>query len=557
DEQARRREVETTNVYIRVYYNDKEITRTVPQPIDMERFTVVFKGIETCAVEETEADTVRQEDANVFGVRVREIPQSIKIEFYETGIFGNQFIGEAFVPIPDAGNTVRSRDREMKSFAFGGRSFFQKYTTSLAMRFTHKWIEGSIKMNVAWGVNDEGKSLGPPVKQLSFTPILKALLHIYINIDLHSFQDTSYRELSRYTDPLSVTGPSGLLNLRKLMDWIMDVKLDPNDPRNVDVLRLKKLVQMGGHEGLSFHEYWSERKYFRLDVPRKMKELAQGVGLDANLDSKRLTLMKKRFRKEGIVKGPIPFDDKDITDDLYEKVANPLEDDVIALALWKPKSAQDTKSIHDTNTNLGFLKRIRMHQLIQRARQGRAPRVQDFVREERVVEVEATESFLLSFFLPKRPLKPNRISRFARVTSQPEDGCKISVKVLQGFNVPVRKVDHMKMTDEQLPTVRSYVEVSFQGRKARTSVFEGSNPHWNETLSLDVKPPNNDFKPESILDSEVGMERIYFQLFDELLVDIIEDDRDREYEIHQRRERNWIGTFSMPFTALYEQTRVC
>ncbi|KAJ3377937.1 hypothetical protein HDU80_003046, partial [Chytriomyces hyalinus] len=194
--------------------------------------------------------------------------------------------------------------------------------------------------------------------------------------------------------------------------------------------------KMGGHEGLSFHEYWSERKYFRLDVPRKMKELAQGVGLDANLDSKRLTLMKKRFRKEGIVKGPIPFDDKDITDDLYEKVANPLEDDVIALALWKPKSAQDTKSIHDTNTNLGFLKRIRMHQLIQRARQGRAPRVQDFVREERVVEVEATESFLLSFFLPKRPLKPNRISRFARVTSQPEDGCKISVKVLQGFNVP-------------------------------------------------------------------------------------------------------------------------
>ncbi|KAJ3080242.1 Coiled-coil and C2 domain-containing protein 2A [Rhizoclosmatium hyalinum] len=58
------------------------------------------------------------------------------------------------------------------------------------------------------------------------------------------------------------------------------------------------------------------------------------------------------------------------------------------------------------------------------------------------------------------------------------------------------------------------------------------------------------------MDSEVGMERIYFNIFDELLIDIIDDDRVRDVEIHQRRERNWLGSFSMPFTALYEQTRI-
>ena len=104
--------------------------------------------------------------------------------------------------------------------------------------------------------------------------------------------------------------------------------------------------------------------------------------------------------------------------------------------------------------------------------------------------------------------------------------------------------------------MRPYVEISFQRRRCRTLISEGPNPQWNETLVLDVKPPNNDFRPESLLDSEVGMELIYFNIFDEFLVDLIADERDRENEIHQRRERNWIGSFSMPFTALYEQTRV-
>ncbi|KAJ3093964.1 Coiled-coil and C2 domain-containing protein 2A [Physocladia obscura] len=131
------------------------------------------------------------------------------------------------------------------------------------------------------------------------------------------------------------------------------------------------------------------------------------------------------------------------------------------------------------------------------------------------------------------------------------------VQILRGFNIPVRKNEHTSYEDrDNAPTVRSYVEVSFQEQKARTQIFEGPSPHWNETIFLEVKPPNNDFRPESLLDSEVGMERIYFHIFDETLIDIIEDDRNREVEIHQRRERNWLGSFSMPFTALYEQTKI-
>jgi coiled-coil and C2 domain-containing protein 2A len=104
--------------------------------------------------------------------------------------------------------------------------------------------------------------------------------------------------------------------------------------------------------------------------------------------------------------------------------------------------------------------------------------------------------------------------------------------------------------------VQPYVEVSFQRRKSRTSVSEGPNPQWNETLSLSLETPGNDFLPSSILESEVGMELIYVNLFDENIVNINQDDRNRDLEIHQRKERNWLGGFAIPFAALYEQIRV-
>jgi hypothetical protein len=45
-------------------------------------------------------------------------------------------------------------------------------------------------------------------------------------------------------------------------------------------------------------------------------------------------------------------------------------------------------------------------------------------------------------------------------------------------------------------------------------------------------------------------------LFDEIVVDLLEDDRMRETNIHQRLERNWLGSLQIPFSTLYFNTRV-
>lgn len=43
---------------------------------------------------------------------------------------------------------------------------------------------------------------------------------------------------------------------------------------------------------------------------------------------------------------------------------------------------------------------------------------------------------------------------------------------------------------------------------------------------------------------------IHFNLFDEVIVDILEDNRQRPTTIHHRIEKRWLGSFTLPFSTL-------
>jgi hypothetical protein len=76
-------------------------------------------------------------------------------------------------------------------------------------------------MNVVWGVDSEsGESLGPRDEK----------------------KGGDMRAARFSSDPLQQVGPAGSLSIRKLMDWISGIRLDPNDPRNQSLFRLKQLV---------------------------------------------------------------------------------------------------------------------------------------------------------------------------------------------------------------------------------------------------------------------------------------------------------------------------
>lgn len=101
--------------------------------------------------------------------------------------------------------------------------------------------------------------------------------------------------------------------------------------------------------------------------------------------------------------------------------------------------------------------------------------------------------------------------------------------------------------------VRPFVEVVFQHEARCTSVGYGPNPSFNEELELPFRPPNNSFAPDNL---QRCADELYFNVFDEVVVDILEDQRQRETNLHQRREKRWLGTFSVPFATVYANQRV-
>ncbi|XP_039301465.1 coiled-coil and C2 domain-containing protein 2A-like, partial [Nilaparvata lugens] len=51
-------------------------------------------------------------------------------------------------------------------------------------------------------------------------------------------------------------------------------------------------------------------------------------------------------------------------------------------------------------------------------------------------------------------------------------------------------------------------------------------------------------------------DNLYCHLYDETVVDLLEDDRQRTTNIHQRMERHWLGSLAIPFASLYANSRV-
>lgn len=51
-------------------------------------------------------------------------------------------------------------------------------------------------------------------------------------------------------------------------------------------------------------------------------------------------------------------------------------------------------------------------------------------------------------------------------------------------------------------------------------------------------------------------DKLYCQLYDETVVDLLEDDRQRETNIHQRLQRQWLGSLQIPFSSLCSNARV-
>lgn len=261
----------------------------------------------------------------------------------------------------------------------------------------------------------------------------------------------------------------------------------------------------------------------------------------------RFQTLIQRFKREVMYAGPIPMNPEEMD---YQPPSNPnAQRDKTELNLLQQWGSRYSLKDGDTKAvDLGFLKRIRDLQLIRKNALLLPRHVDDYVSEARFVPPADQRIDLLYFFRPLRPLNPYRTNR-KNIITRDADKCKLVIQLIAGLNLPTRSgVPGTKL--------RPFVELSFQKRKTRSTTSDGPSPTWNQTLAIDIEAPDGDFRPENLMETDIATEFIYINLFDEITVDLLQDDRQRDKEMYIRKERVWIGSIEIPFSSVWERSRI-
>uniref|UniRef100_A0A674INJ9 Coiled-coil and C2 domain containing 2A n=2 Tax=Terrapene triunguis TaxID=2587831 RepID=A0A674INJ9_9SAUR len=530
-EVLRREDVKKRSVFLKVLFNTKEVSRTVTRQISSD-FRVHF--------------------GQIFNLKIFNWPESLKLQIYETvGLSSTNLLAEMFIPVPETTVlTGRARTEEIE-FSSNQRVMLDHEGVGSGVPFSFEadgsnkitlMTSGKVSNSVSWAIGENGVPLIPLVSQQK-TGIPSALKNI---------------------DAVASIGTSGLTDMKKLAKWAAETKLDPNDPKNADLMQLIMVATSGDACVPGF---------FRLEQLQQEFNFASDEELNR---SKRFRLLQLRHREVAEFRNykQVPLLEREITEKLFENYEKRLrERDVI-----------DSKDHLDAHRALvaKYLQKVRESVINRFLTAKHHFLLSDLVNEEEVPSLGNLGLSLFKLAEPKRPLKPRRKER-KKVTAQNlSDGdINLLVNIIRAYDIPVRKPVLSKLQQPsrssrsfnemfaaspspQSPThsidwafnqvlVHPFVEVSFQRTVCRTTTAEGPNPNWNEELELPFRAPNGDYSTTSL---QSVKDEVFINIFDEVLYDVLEDDRERGSGIHTRVERHWLGCVQIPFSTIYFQTRI-
>ncbi|XP_073198577.1 coiled-coil and C2 domain-containing protein 2A isoform X5 [Lepidochelys kempii] len=475
-----------------------------------------------------------------------------KAKIYETmGLSSTNLLAEMFIPVPETTvHTDNARTEEIE-FSSDQRVMLDHEGVGSGVPFSFEadgsnkitiMTSGKVSNSVSWAVGENGVPLIPLVSQQK-TGIPSALKNI---------------------DAIASIGTSGLTDMKKLAKWAAETKLDPNDPKNADLMQLIMIATSGDACVPGF---------FRLEQLQQEFNFVSDEELNR---SKRFRLLQLRHREVAEFRNykQVPLHEREIPEKLFENYEKRLrERDVI-----------DSKDHLDAHRALvaKYLQKVRESVINRFLTAKHHFLLSDLVNEEEVPSLGNLGLSLFKLAEPKRPLKPRRKER-KKVTAQNlSDGdINLLVNIIRAYDIPVRKLVLSKLQQPsrssrsfnemfaaspspQSPThsidwafnqvlVHPFVEVSFQRTVCRTTTAEGPNPNWNEELELPFRAPNGDYSTTSL---QTMKDEVFINIFDEVLYDVLEDDRERGSGIYTRVERHWLGCVRIPFSTIYFQTRI-
>nr|XP_022316561.1 coiled-coil and C2 domain-containing protein 2A-like isoform X3 [Crassostrea virginica] len=511
-EQQRREDVSKCKMFLKVLFNNKEVSRTSAKPLTQE-FKLNF--------------------GQIFSLKIVQWPESITYQVYETTGFGGEMLCEINSSIPDASVTTQSVQLENLDFSSDHRIHHRHEGVGSGVPFSFGaknegtetlYTTGELRCSVAWAVNEQGELLVPPSSQ----------------------EQGNMFYAMRKMDPMSAIGASGVVDVQKLAKWFEEARLDPNDPANADLVYMLKAK--GGDATLL-----GPKEFFRLEQLQEEFNFCEDETIEENKRFKLIYLRDSEVTEFKNYK-MVPLLDRDIPRDTFTEYEKKKREE---------EQYKEEKDIESHRAKVSkFMQRVR-EQVIRRFRLlAHQRRLEDVISEEAVPNIALLGTSVLKLTERKRPLRVERKER-KKVVPQTIENVKILININRAVYVP-RRVSARLYSQGGAMTARErdkgvknivgetqvqpYVEVMFQDVFLQTEVGDGPNPSFNEELEMPFKAPNDDYTPANL---QTVTDNLYLNLFDQVLIDIQEDDRQRGTTVHQRIEKKWLGGLTIPFSTVY------
>ena len=566
------------------------------------RFKVVLKVNDTVitnTIAKLEYPSLYCEFNKKFDFRVINQPQNVSVDIYTfyNSIFGfDDAIFVANVPVFLPGQRVvenqctsysKSAEITLPTHAFTPTAAWYSFASSPDTAPGNRWTIPGVT----------GNTVSDPV---ATKPTIGAIL---ISCDyevgsVSSKQQSSYDgiksdDIALIRQQITAKSPGAVTNdaykerdFQQLMPSISN--LDINDPSSDGLVRS---IILGKSATTEFDSYYLFGKHFAESFSEDNQNYENYLKFSPNL---RLQLLKLRDAKPYLFTDPVPLSDSVIQrSELYKKIL--ITEGVsmtngVDLTSMSPRADEAETEINNRLKVKSFLDRVRNSMTALKKRNIR----KSITTNNVIAEVQYFYPIVLDdveTLIParKRELKPVpkvRVPQAVQVSH-----CDVLVQVVGAKNIPLRQDNGVTERSSKSrrsnrggsrggrgsdsdgernePTVsddvldankinekkraRSVMEVRFQERACDTVCIEGAAPLWKQSFSYPFRPPQDDYTPSNIIMVD---DNVMFTLFDEY----VEDDAKRggflEGESTARTERRYLGSFSVPFATLYQESRI-
>jgi len=570
-EKNRRKRVTDDKFYCKLVINGKTVGKTSAKALEWPSYRVNFNKRFRC--------------------RLLRRPQSISVQIYNyRGILNDKLISSSMITIPGSdsahdGTTIHSLAPYISWYQFANSSPYD-WEGEKAMRR----LSGGVLVGAEWETsrNGEGENEDSSKKNEGKGSEIAPLLPDR-PLDAHTgrLQGLKSSEMEQRlidADTDHESKPADFARERDFLQMLPKLStIDPNDPRNANLFRLKDMLLPSQKSKDVFRTLEGEiEMIFKAPGAGGTATGAAYTNIHAFEQPRRHQLLKLREAKPSLFSAAIPLNEDIIKKD--EKYRNLLaaerrkhaEDEDIENDASNQRTAVDKTKIRD------FVKRVRdSKQAEQRRRRKRQVHYSEVIQEGTLpdfVYYHLDFGAIADFFVPprKRGLRPAVKSRTA-VTALVRS-CRLLVTIVGARNVPSRltrggappgspkrggspsKGSKRRLKDEEdegvyddPEHVHSFVEVKFQDNTDRTRPVEGVAPLWKQTLDIPFRPPMGDFSPTQLQQVRDDVE---IMLFDNINTDIGDMGGYYEDEITVQNERRFLGNLTIPFSTIYMEGKV-